>query len=713
MIRKEAGLAFWLDWVEHRGGLWEDAGDTALALLPAALSSELELPEETAVTADPDVAREDGALLLVTGHPMVARAAESVLAAGDTGTLTLAAPRSVPPDAATLLAKAREHLPVDHGRLDPRAESPPQRALRPVLRVGALVGYELSAEDHFQEQGEVFVDVPSRLRLPAGVTERLARTGPDPRAETALPGGGAALDHASTSRPDLVAALAEAYGMLETAAGLRRDGLAGQIADAHAKERARAEAYYAAAVDSLERRAANAPDDRAALLRARIESTCEERARRLAEIAEKYRARHTLTPYRLYLLRVPVLRLALDVRRGERRYPLDLDWLLPAGEFAPLRCPACARSGAQLVAAKTHLGCERCLAPKRAAPRPVPESVPPPRDGAAGHAGASAKGAVAPEHPGAAAAVGPGAVPVVRQGDARGAEAAGGAVRRGRGGGGAEAGRIAEASAARAASDRTAAAPGHAQSRPQSRPQRRSADPQTLRKRAFTFWENAAGGDRRKLERLCAPDSPAAALLRLYGAAGPLHGIGVRSGERVESCSATVFPAEGRRGWDSAGGEVHTDQGHHDYLLRWSPGSDRSVVEVMPYATPFALNAATMMARYRAGGTEPTSRLLRTGAEVDPVADLLWQRTSARQGAHLAARALASWWRLADPEALRERYPVAVLAAAVERSACYWSGAGGGGYGDAALLWQVPEADLRKAGAHLQRLLKLTQDQPW
>lgn len=160
--------------------------------------------------------------------------------------------------------------------------------------------------------------------------------------------------------------------MLEAAAVLRRDGLAGQIGDAYAKERARAEDYYAAAVDSLQRRAATAPEDRAALLRARIDSTREERARRLAEIAEKYRARHTLTPYRLHLLRVPVLRLALDVRRGERRYPLDLDWLLPAGEFAPLRCPACAQCGAPLVAAKTHLGCARCLARLRSHCRTIP-----------------------------------------------------------------------------------------------------------------------------------------------------------------------------------------------------------------------------------------------------------------------------------------------------------------------------------------------------
>lgn len=704
MIRKEAGLAFWLDWVAHRGGLWEDAGDTALALLPAALASELELPEETAVTADPDASREDGALLLVTGHPLVAKAAEGVLAAGDTGTLTLTAPRSVPPDAATLLSKAREHLPVDHGRLDPRSEAPLERVLRPVLRVGALVGYELSAEDHFQEQAEVYVDVPSRLQMPARVSERLARTDRDPRTETALPEGlGAAVHHASTSRPDLAAALAEAHRLLQAAAVLHRDRLATQISDAYAKERARAEEYYAAAVDSLQRRAATAPEDRAALLRTRVESTREERARRLAEITEKYRARHTLTPYRLHLLRVPVLRLALDVRRGERRYPLEVDWLLPAGEFAPLRCPACAHSDAPLIAAKTHLGCARCLAPKHPAPPPAGETVPPPRSGTAVDTAASTGGTAAPVHAGATAREG---TPPARNADATGSAAGK------RSTGAAKAGRAAEAPAARAPSPRPGsrpAAPGRAPS-PQ---QRRSSDPKTLHKRAFAFWEHTAGGERRKLERMCAPDSPAAALLRLYGATGPLYGIAVTPRERVESCSATVFPAQGRRTWDSTGGEVHTDRGRHDYLLRWSPGPDRLIVEILPHRTPYAMNTSTMMARYRTGRTAPVTHPPRTGTAMDPVARLLWQRTPAQHGTHLATRALASWWRLAGPHMLLERYPAPVLAAATERSACYWSGLGGGGYSDAARLWQVPEADLRKAGAHLQRLLKLTEDQPW
>ncbi|MFJ8000188.1 hypothetical protein ACIQ7D_24130 [Streptomyces sp. NPDC096310] len=240
-----------------------------------------------------------------------------------------------------------------------------------------------------------------------------------------------------------------------------------------------------------------------------------------------------------------MLRLALDVRRGEGRYPLDLDWLLPAGEFAPLRCPACDRSGAQLVAAKTHLGCARCLAPKRPTPQPAPASVPPPRDGAGAHTAASTAAPVRADTSVAARnvhAAADGASPL------SGSEA--------------KAGRTAATSPARASSQSTSrrATPGRAP----SPPQRRSSDPRTLNKRAVAFWERAAAGDHRKLERLCVPDSPAAALLRLYSAAGPLYGIGVGSRERVESCSVAVFPAEGRRGWDGAGGEVHTDRGDHD-----------------------------------------------------------------------------------------------------------------------------------------------------
>ena len=71
------------------------------------------------------------------------------------------------------------------------------------------------------------------------------------------------------------------------------------------------------------------------MLEQRLRSTREEQARRLAEIAEKYEARHVIRPYRLHVMLVPALRVPADVLRGNRRYPMCFDWLLPAGGYAP------------------------------------------------------------------------------------------------------------------------------------------------------------------------------------------------------------------------------------------------------------------------------------------------------------------------------------------------------------------------------------------
>jgi hypothetical protein len=52
---------------------------------------------------------------------------------------------------------------------------------------------------------------------------------------------------------------------------------------------------------------------------------------------------------------VPALAFAVDVRRGERRYPLTLHWLMAAGSFAPLCCSNCGALET-LVAGRTHFG---------------------------------------------------------------------------------------------------------------------------------------------------------------------------------------------------------------------------------------------------------------------------------------------------------------------------------------------------------------------
>jgi hypothetical protein len=309
------------------------------------------------VTSDPDVAREDGATLLFAGHPTLMQAAESVLDGGDCGRVRLPRPTTPMPDTDQLVKAAREAFDVEHGRLDAVEGARP--ATRPVLRVGALVTFAVSSDVHFQEQIECWLDVPSQLPLTAAVSGQLARLIADERCEPApkLP-----------PPQQLAATLTEADRLLADRAGERAAQLSKQANAEQARETARVMAYYDEAVRSVERRLGAADAERAATLSARISSTRAERDRRLAEIAEKYQPTQVIRPFRLHLLEVPVMRLRVDVRRGDRRYPLTLDWLAPTRTFATVRCPSC-HGTAPLVAAKTHLGC-----------RPMPGQTRPARD---------------------------------------------------------------------------------------------------------------------------------------------------------------------------------------------------------------------------------------------------------------------------------------------------------------------------------------------
>ena len=81
----DPALGFWLRFVTREGGLVEEGRDTTLVLLPPGLPGADGLSGELTVTTDPDVAREDGALLFAPGHPALNAAAETVLARGDVG----------------------------------------------------------------------------------------------------------------------------------------------------------------------------------------------------------------------------------------------------------------------------------------------------------------------------------------------------------------------------------------------------------------------------------------------------------------------------------------------------------------------------------------------------------------------------------------------------------------------------------------------------
>ena len=217
-----------------------------------------------------------------------------------------------------------------------------------------MVTFALSADDHFQEQIECWVDVPSRLPLGDEIGSELS--------------GLLAVEHDERDQlhpddPNLLAALAEADLEIRRRGEHRRDHLAGGVQQAHREEVRRAREYYEQVADSLRRRMSAAASDKVAAYEARLASTDAERDRRIAEIDEKYKSAFSCLPFRLHVVGVPALRVEVDVRRGNRRYPVELDWLLPVRRFAPLRCPACGSTD-RLVAGKSSLGCRRCQPPR-------------------------------------------------------------------------------------------------------------------------------------------------------------------------------------------------------------------------------------------------------------------------------------------------------------------------------------------------------------
>ena len=96
MTVADPGLDFWLQYVSAEGGMHERVGDSTLVLLPETLQSRHEQAEDMTVTTDPEIAREDGALLLTAGHPLLAAAAEARARSGRRRLVT-----ARPPDGAT------------------------------------------------------------------------------------------------------------------------------------------------------------------------------------------------------------------------------------------------------------------------------------------------------------------------------------------------------------------------------------------------------------------------------------------------------------------------------------------------------------------------------------------------------------------------------------------------------------------------------------
>jgi hypothetical protein len=206
------------------------------------------------------------------------------------------------------------------------------------------------------------------------------------------------------------------------------------------------------------------------------------------------------------------------------------------------------------------------------------------------------------------------------------------------------------------------------------------------------------------LSRLIAADSPLAALTRLYGAAGPLRGIGIPAGHTPVSFTCGNYDrlVAGQRG--GTAGELRTHRGQYPYLLLWSP--DKLLDEVFPYSAPWHPGRAQML-------LEPLTHVPAPRTDLDAVAQLLLTHVAARHSLTFAARALAAWWRLPDPNGLLARFSPRVLAATIDRATRYWSGAPQASYSDAAAAFKADQADMRKATPMLQKHLQLSSTCNW
>jgi len=678
----EPALRFWLRFAAREGALVEEAGDHAVLVLPEELQGAAELPEELAVTSDPDVAREDGAVLLIAGHPELERAASAVLEAGDIGRAYLPWPGSAPPRVEDLQRAARDRWTIEHGRIDCGGQ--PRPVFAPLVRVGAMVRYEASLTHQFHEQAESWVDARTGLPPPQRALDALLGQHrlPEPDARHA------------TLPARLELALAAGHADLERRAAARAARLLEHGRRAHDAELARADDYYRGALESIERRRSAAPPERARLLEDQAAATRGERDRRRREIEEQYRPRHELRPFRLHLVMVPAYAIAAEVRRGARRYPLELVWLAGGAGFAHLRCPGCDGDG-ELVAGRERLGCHTCL------PRPPAAAD----DGARGVVGDGPRFGAAdsgqqrqpPPPP-------PGDRPGFADGDRRGAP--GSSVVQGG----------AQASSA-AAEGTTVSPPRRSPGRPPPSARRRLAAERGRRasgaagveergnKLALELWQRVAVGERLPRSKIVR-DSPLSALHRLYGAEGPLRAIGVAPGDCPSEATASTLPGE-PVGPQITGGEIVAGGREYRYVLCWwLLGGKPVVAELTPTIDHLpGLRRHRSSAAALAGERPPAP-----GIALDRVAAELWRVEPQRVGLPIAARCLATWWRIAT--AVGQPDDPAVVAAAIGQAVSRASGLRRS-RADGAGAYEVAPGALDAAARGLGPLLLLDPGRGW
>lgn len=681
----EPALAFFLDLVEASGGAHERDGERFLVLVPEPLSSELGLGEELSVTDAPDLAREDGSLLVISGQQVIRSAADRLLGKGVAGWVHLDWPAALPPTRERLEGAVREVLSVEHGRVD--LAGPPAARYVPVLRVDALVEYRPASDQRVEEQRQVVLDATSGLPLssPAGLAIATA---------TAEPGRGTGT---AAVPSDLLAALSGADRLLREQATARQSELVRENRQVLLAEQRRVDAYYTGMLETLERRRKGTEDSAAGPQLAREEATRAEWARRRAEVEEKYVGAFSVRPFLAVVLDVPALVVPLAIRRGARTFAYSATWLLSASSFAPFACPACGALQ-PLVAGREALGCRACLL---AALSPVPAGdqevrpAHPDNSAQSGNPAHSDSPAVAsnPAHPDSPAR--PGRPGRAGRRDAAEAPSLPGAEPRGVKGPAPalvpvalEGGRALELSEAEL-----------------ERLMRRVEA--TWWQTVEDFWQSVVFAER---PAHLAAHSPILALYRLFGPFAPLCGIGLASVARIRSLRG--FDAEADRFGRVVGtGTVVSSRGAVPFALRWRQiGKNPSLIEVLPARSVLGLALPP-----RAGlSSLVVERLYREAPEPelsDPVGQALW-RSVADDGLPLIVRAFALYWRAQGNRRLAGLSPNALAAGAIvlARRA---SATRALGLEVLAARYGLAASTLREAASQLEHVLGASATRSW
>ncbi len=638
----DPALAFLAELVEAEGGAAEDRGDSVVLLVADGLRDRLRLPEELVATSDPEVAAEEGALLVAPGQPVVDEAADLVISRGDAGWRHLAWPALPPPARARLEEAARSEVVVEHGRLD--LEGQPSSCYLPLVHVAALVEHRVSVEERYEEAVEVFVDGRTGAFLPDRLAEQLASL-------ASAPGRGAGHAHADADLPRALGACRE---RLEARGAERQAALQREARSSLERERARVDAYYEAALSSIAARRAAAAPERARLLGAQEEATRAEWARRALEAEEKYAGSVEVRPFLLHVLEVPGLAVPLTVRRGPRRYELRLDWLLPFACYLPPACPGCGEM-ALLIAGRDRLGCRHCI-PRVADgtdPRPAGPGPAPGAGGAVPRRGLDG-GAVAVPGPSAPADRGP------------------------------------EATLRRLPETEAAA--------PEAQPAPSALHARLVEK----HWRNVASDLFRAVAvgercRSVAPRSPLDALYRCFGPSGPLVALGLPPDAWPRSLHSS--PPEGEAtGVLVTTGLLRTSEGVAQFSLRWRlAGKVPSLVELLPGRAPAGPGLPPRRQLAGPSADPPTPPGLR------PVEARLWREEAGEEGLAFAVRCLALYWRI---QGNRRLGPLGEgpLCAAVALAARRHS-ARRPGLEALARRYRAPAAEVREALAVLDQVL--------